>query len=109
METRQLATYMGKDPATGERIMAVSSPMIYSSGEVIGVLRYVTSMKVVNRQLVFVTLVALAAGALLVLVVIFSSNFYIRSILEPVAEITATAKRIAGGSYGVQLLSLIHI
>lgn len=83
METRQLATYMGKDPATGERIMAVSSPMIYSSGEVIGVLRYVTSMKVVNRQLVFVTLVALAAGALLVLVVIFSSNFYIRSILEP--------------------------
>lgn len=68
--------------------MAVSSPMIYSSGEVIGVLRYVTSMKVVNRQLVFVTLVALAAGALLVLVVIFSSNFYIRSILEPVAEIT---------------------
>ena len=53
METRQLATYMGKDPATGERIMAVSSPMIYSSGEVIGVLRYVTSMKVVNRQLVF--------------------------------------------------------
>ena len=105
METRQLATYMGKDPATGERIMAVSSPMIYSSGEVIGVLRYVTSMKVVNRQLVFVTLVALAAGALLVLVVIFSSNFYIRSILEPVAEITATAKRIAGGSYGVQLRS----
>ena len=103
METRQLATYMGKDPATGERIMAVSSPMIYSSGEVIGVLRYVTSMKVVNRQLVFVTLVALAAGALLVLVVIFSSNFYIRSILEPVAEITATAKRIAGGSYGVQI------
>ena len=40
---------------TGERIMAVSSPMIYSSGEVIGVLRYVTSMKVVDRQLVFVT------------------------------------------------------
>ena len=44
-------------------------------------------------------------GALLVLVVIFSSNFYIRSILEPVAEITATAKRIAGGSYGVQIRS----
>ena len=105
METRQLATYVGRDPATGERIMAVSSPMIYSSGEVIGVLRYVTSMKVVNRQLLFVILVALAAGALLVLVVIFSSNFYIRSILEPVAEITATAKRIAGGSYGVQIRS----
>ena len=41
--TRGPAPYLGKDPATGERIMAVSSPMIYSNGEVIGVLRYVTS------------------------------------------------------------------
>ena len=57
-----------------------------------------------QQTALFVILVALAAGALLVLVVIFSSN-YIRSILEPVAEITATAKRIAGGSYGVQIRS----
>ena len=31
--------YVGKDPDTGERIMAVSCPLIYSNGEVIGVLR----------------------------------------------------------------------
>lgn len=105
MKTGEMATYVGKDPATGERIMAVSSPMIYSSGEVIGVLRYVTSMKIVDRQLTFVALAAIAAGCLFVLVVFLSSNFYIRSILEPVAEITATAKRIAGGSYGVQIQS----
>ena len=83
--------------------MAVSSPMIYTSGEVIGVLRHVTSMQVVDQQLVLVALTALGAGFLFVLVVAMSSNFYIRSILEPVAEITATAKRIAGGSYGVQI------
>lgn len=105
MSARELTAYVGRDPATGERIMAVSSPMIYSNGEVIGVLRYVTSMKIVDRQLMFVALLALAAGALFILVVVMSSNFYIRSILEPVAEITATAKRIAGGSYGVQIKS----
>ena len=113
--TEFFASYIGQSyseyyqscatPATGERIMAVSSPMIYSSGEVIGVLRYVTSMKIVDRQLTFVALAAIAAGCLFVLVVFLSSNFYIRSILEPVAEITATAKRIAGGSYGVQIQS----
>ena len=65
MKTGEMATYVGKDPATGERIMAVSSPMIYSSGEVIGVLRYVTSMKIVDRQLTFVALAAIAAGCLL--------------------------------------------
>ena len=105
MDTQKIASYLGRDPATGERIMAVSSPMIYRNGEVIGVLRYVTSMKLVDRQLAFAALIALGAGALFVLVVIISSSFYIRSILEPVAEITATAKRIAGGSYGVQIMS----
>lgn len=102
---KKLASFTGRDPATGERIMAVSSPMIYRNGEVIGVLRYVTSMRLVDRQLTFAALTALEVGILFVLVVVISSSFYIRSILEPVAEITSTAKRIAGGSYGVQIKS----
>ena len=85
--------------------MAVSSPMVYTNGEVIGVLRYVTSLKLVEQQLGWLILVAMDAGILFVLAVFLSSDFYIRSILEPVSEITATAKRIAGGSYGVQIQS----
>lgn len=96
-------SFTGRDPSTGELILAVSSPMVYSNGEVIGVLRFVTSMRLVNRQLVKVFLLALLFGILFVAVVFFSSKFYIRSILEPVSEITATAKRISGGSYGVQI------
>ena len=34
---------------------------------------------------------------------LFISSFFIRSILEPLSQITATAKRIAAGSYGVQI------
>ena len=49
VETRYPEPYMGKDPNTGERIMAVSSPMIFSNGEVIGVLRYVTSVQKVDE------------------------------------------------------------
>ena len=105
IETKEIRHFIGRDPDTGERIMAVSSPMLYSNGEVIGVLRYVTSMKLVDRQMYWVVLIAVGVGVLFVLTVFLSSNFYIRSILEPVAEITATAKRIAGGSYGVQIQS----
>ena len=36
VNTRSIRPYVGVDPATGERIIAVSSPMIYSNGEVIG-------------------------------------------------------------------------
>ena len=49
MEQRKTRTFMGDDPRTGERILAVSTPLIYSNGEVIGVLRYVTSLRNADR------------------------------------------------------------
>ena len=99
----KLARYQGRDPDTHERILAVSSPMIYSNGEVIGVLRYVTGLKNVDRQVLMIGLIALTAGLIFIASMFFISSFFIRSIIEPVTEITATAKRIAAGSYGVQI------
>ena len=52
ISTRTIQPFVGKDPDTGERIMAVSSPMIYSNGQVIGVLRYVTSTAIMDREIV---------------------------------------------------------
>ena len=95
--------YVGRDPSTGERIMAVSCPMIYSNGEVIGVLRYVTSMRLADQQIVLVALICFMVLMMVLLVVLLSSRYYIRSIMIPVAEIIEKAKRIAGGSYGVQI------
>ena len=103
ISTRVISPYVGKDPQTGERIMAMSSPMIYSNGEVIGVLRYVTSTRIVDMQIVFTFAVALAALLLVAGIVLLSSNYYIRSILVPLADIIEKAKRITGGSYGIQI------
>ena len=103
VSTQKIAVFQGKNPSTGERIMAVSSPMIYTNGEVIGVLRYVTSMKYVDRQVFLIAVVSVAAGLIFIAFMLFISSFFIRSILEPVSQITATAKRIAAGSYGVQI------
>ncbi len=102
-ESRDIRTFIGDDPFTGERIMAVSSPMIYSNGEVIGVLRYVTSTKLMDEQILRVALVAFAGFLAVIAVVMISSGYYIRSILQPVREITEKAKRIAGGTYGIQI------
>ena len=66
IETRKISAFRGKDPNTGERIIAVSSPMVYSSGEVIGVLRYVTSTRLIDQQISII-----AFWSLLALVVIF--------------------------------------
>ena len=99
--SQKIAHFQGRNPQTGERILAVSSPMIYTNGEVIGVLRYVTSLKNADRQVMLTALVAVGVGLVFIAFMLFTSSFFIRSILEPVSQITATAKRIATGSYGV--------
>ena len=101
--TKKISTFTGTNPATGERIMAVSSPLIYSNGEVIGVLRYVTSLKKVDRQILLFSVMVALVGAVVLLIVYVSGKYYIKSILVPVAEITSVAKRIAAGSYGIQI------
>ncbi len=101
--TRGISSFVGNNPQTGERIMAVSSPVIYKNGEVIGVLRYVTSTKIMDMQVLYIALLCLGALLLIIVIVLFSSNYYIRSILVPVREIVEKAKLITGGSYGIQI------
>lgn len=103
VRTRTSVYFVGKNPASGERIMAVTTPMVYSDGRVVGVLRFVTSTRNADRFILITLLLSLGVAALVVLIVYWSSRLYFKSILVPVAEITETAKRIAGGSYGVQI------
>ena len=103
IDSRQIRHYKGRNPLTGERILAVSSPMIYTNGEVIGVLRYVTSLRNADLQILMIALIAVTIGLLFIGSIFFLSSFFIKSILVPVSQINATAKRIAAGSYGVQI------
>ena len=105
MDMRTQRAFVGRDEHTGEHIMAVSSPMIYSNGEVIGVLRFVTGTRVMHMQIVFIALVALVFFVVFVLIIVLLTNYYIHTILVPVADITEKAQRIAAGSYGVQIQS----
>ena len=103
IDTRGIRPYLGKDPATRERIMAVSSPMIYSNGEVIGVLRFVTSTGLIDAQIIQVGCISFLALALIIGIVLVSGEYFMRSIMNPVQEITHKAQQIANGSYGAQI------
>ena len=101
--TGHISVWIGNRASTGERIMAVSAPMMYSGNQAIGVMRYVTSLKVVDRQ-VFVSIAAVIGIGLGVLLIVFVVNMiFIRSVIAPVSEITKMSKRIADGSYGIQI------
>lgn len=103
VEGQELAVFTGRSPQTGERIMAVSTPVTYTNGEIIGVLRYVTSLRNVDQQIALVVLLAVLLGLMIIILVVLSNRFFVRTILDPVLDITATAKRIAAGSYGIQI------
>ena len=103
LSKRIIDKFIGKNPETGEWIMAVSSPMIYSNGEVIGVLRYVTSTARMDLQILRTALMSVLVLLVVLTVVLFSSNYYIHSILVPLGEIVDKAKKITNGSYGIQI------
>lgn len=101
-KTGKLSSWAGRSPQTRERISAVSAPLIYD-GNTVGILRYVTSMRLVDRQVLLLTSVV-ASFSVVILTLFYMSNIYfVRSIVEPIKNITGIAKRIAGGSYGIQV------
>ena len=83
--------------------MAVSAPMRYSDGQVIGVMRYVTSMRLADERSFGTTMGAVGVGAAVMLLVLFINLMFLSSVIDPMREITAVAQRIADGSYGTQI------
>ena len=102
MQRGELTTYMGKNPSTGERVLSVTSPLM-SGDEVVGMMRAVTSLRLVDRQVTIVCALAVVVGIAILALIYFFNAYFLRSIVDSVVKITGIAKRIAAGSYGIQL------
>ena len=96
-------TYTGYDQLTEEKVMAATAPVYYRSGRLIGGVRCVSSLQLLDRQLHTIYLWAVLAVILLILLIIFSNSFFLRSIVGPVLHINEFAKKITGGQYGIRL------
>ena len=101
-QTNEIEPYRGIDPNTGEHIMSVCAPLELD-GQVVGAMRYVTSMTAVQRSLLLNAGVAAGLLMMIIAMVYVSNMVFINNVVEPVAEVTETAKRIAAGSYGTQM------
>ena len=103
LSSAQLGYYKGKEPASGKPIMSVSGPLLDTNGEVVGALRYVADMQPINRQITYSVLTVTFFAAVVVVLVLLSNIFFIHTITGPIETLTDAAKRIADGSYGVQV------
>ncbi|WRS28946.1 HAMP domain-containing sensor histidine kinase [Oscillospiraceae bacterium MB08-C2-2] len=87
---------------SGQRVMAMtffseeSVPQRYA-------LRFVVALSAVDRQIAMLTGGVAALGVSVILLVVFSSSYFINSIVNPVGEIGNTARRIAQGDFAARL------
>ena len=93
-------SFQGRDPQTGEMIMAVSYPLYFNS-RVVGVLRYVTSLREAQHRVLMDSLLASAAALVCMVLIAASNAIFINNVVEPVAVVSDAARRISGGSYGI--------
>ena len=103
LENNLTTVWMGRDSTSGERVMSSSSPLYDSNNNLIGCVRCISSMALVQRQIVYIICICLVLGMMFALTVELSNRYFIKSIVEPVMKINIIAKEIAAGRYGMRL------
>ena len=91
-------TWTGK-LTSGEKVMAVTRVIRNNSGGLVGAIRYVVSLEEADKRVLAVVGMLMGAGVLVILFVLTSSYFFLKSILNPIRQIGATARRIALGEF----------
>ncbi len=90
------------DIVNGEKIMAITvvSPV---QNQQLAAMRFAVSLEQVDQQIILFILIITLIGVAIIFFVIFSSSYFINSIVNPVGEVGETARRIAHGDFGARL------
>lgn len=86
----------------GENIIAVTVTIAQPSSSY-NALRYVTSMKQIDSQLGTIMLAAVIISAAMILMVISSGMYFVKSICVPLMQISVTAKKLAKGDFSERI------
>ncbi len=102
LRSGEVSYFQGKDPITGERVMSVCS-LLKFNGSVVGLMRLSTSLKNVDSQVLMTVIAILSITLAIIFLIIMSSMLFVNNVVAPVTAVSEAAKRISGGSYGIQV------
>lgn len=94
-------TWIGKVDYDNASILAVSYPL-KSDNNIVGVMRFITSLREVDREVGKIVALFLGIGAVVVFAVVAVSLFMADSIVEPIKDVTRTAQKMASGNFTVR-------
>lgn len=87
----------------GEKVMAVSHPL-KTNNEIVGALRFITSLREVDQDISKLASIFILIGALVVLIAGLISVFLANTIVVPLKEVTEVAKKMAAGNFKTRSL-----
>jgi signal transduction histidine kinase len=90
--------WYGKDDGTGEKIMSASIPLINSSGNTIGVMRYISSLTKADAMVYRMGIYSVFIVLSIFVVLLVMSLTFSASILRPINDIISMAKQMADGN-----------
>lgn len=88
---------------SGEPVMAVTRIIYTVKGTPVGAFRYVVSLESANSKIFLITICLIVVGLLIIFFVYFSGSYFVRSIVNPVREMSDAAKRIAQGDFNATI------
>ncbi len=88
---------------SNEKIMAVTQIIKNSNGQLMGSVRYVTSLEQVDKQIIFIIFAICVICATLVLSIIIIIFNYIKKLINPLDEVVNTANLVAQGCFDARI------
>ncbi|MCR8645674.1 cell wall metabolism sensor histidine kinase WalK [Paenibacillus sp. N1-5-1-14] len=95
--------WIGINKSTGERILALSKPL-KKENTVIGVVRYTTSMELIDETVRLIVYITIGVGIAIILLAIGGSIIMANQIVRPIQELTQVAKTLADGNFEVKAI-----
>ncbi len=91
--------------SNGEHIMAVSMILPRVDGEFSGAVRFITSLRAIDRQIIGLIVLILIVYFIALFFVALSGIFFIQTIVTPVRKINDAARQFAEGDFDVRIES----
>ena len=97
-----ISKWVGTVPDYTGKVMAISAPLRNSSNEIVGVIRYISSLRNVDNFILNFFLVFLVIGITVLAIGIILSYFLANSIVNPITELIKVSEQMAKGNLKVR-------
>ncbi|MEC0184059.1 HAMP domain-containing sensor histidine kinase [Paenibacillus peoriae] len=95
--------WIGKQPGTGQQVMAVSKKLDNIVGDQVYIIRYTTSLELVNDKLFTITVFSVGIMAAVLIIVFVVSTGLANSIVRPINNIRDVSAQMAQGRFDARI------